>query len=95
MEHDKCSVVPPLLRFLFFCLQAGDTSRCGEVMVESAYVKLCAGDMKEALFMFREVRDAAMNAKDDFLTQVCQPPPGNNVHGGQNLKASTKGDSFI
>lgn len=52
-------------------VQAGDTSRCGEVMVESAYVKLCLGDSNEALVMFMEVRDVALTNKDDFLSQVC------------------------
>lgn len=50
--------------------QAGDTFRCGEVIIESAYVKLCAGDTEEALFMFSEVQDVAISNKDEFLSQV-------------------------
>ena len=50
--------------------QAGDTSRCGEIMVESAYAQLCSGNTKEALFMFQEVRDVALARRDDFLSQV-------------------------
>lgn len=51
-------------------VQAGDTSRCGEVMVEAAYVHLCSGNTGEALFMFQEVRDVALAHEDDFLSQV-------------------------
>jgi hypothetical protein len=46
----------------------GDTSRCGEVMVESAYVKLCTGDLPEALSMFAEVSDMALRRQDQFLS---------------------------
>lgn len=50
--------------------KAGDYSRCGEVVVESAYVKLCSGYTQEALSMFNEVRDTAIAHKNDFLSQV-------------------------
>ena len=54
----------------FCCIQTGDYSRCGEVVVESAYVKLCSGDTPEALSMFKEVQETANIHKDDFLSQV-------------------------
>ncbi len=57
---------------LFFVggTQTGDYSRCGEVVVESAYVKLCSGNTSEALSMFKEVQETASTHKDDFLSQV-------------------------
>lgn len=68
-----CSVAVCSLTHYFhpLLLKAGDYSRCGEVVVESAYVKLCSGATQEALSMFNEVRDTAIAHKNDFLSQVC------------------------
>ncbi len=47
-----------------FCLafehfaSLGDSSRCCVIMIESAYVKICQGDIVEAYTMFQEVRRA-------------------------------------
>ncbi|CAM9253189.1 unnamed protein product, partial [Hapterophycus canaliculatus] len=61
---------------------AGDYSRCGQVVVESAYVKLCSGDMPEALSMFKEVQGTAVAHKDDFLSQA-------SLHGAALVHAIT------
>ena len=55
---------------MFHPAQASDTSRCGEIMAESAYAQFYSGNTKEALFMFQEVRDVALARRDDFLSQV-------------------------
>ncbi|CAN0418259.1 unnamed protein product [Ascophyllum nodosum] len=65
---------------------AGDTSRCGEIMVESAYAQLCSGNTKEALFMFQEVRDVALARRDDFLSQA-------SLHGVALVHAITGSNS--
>ncbi|CAM9588292.1 unnamed protein product [Ectocarpus sp. 13 AM-2016] len=61
---------------------AGDYSRCGEVVVGSAYAKLCSGDTPEALSMFNEVRDTAISHNDDYLSQA-------SLHGAALVHAIT------
>lgn len=70
--------------------QAGDYSRCGEVVVGSAYVKLCSGNTQMALSMFNEVQETAVAHKDDFLSQVrcgISWPRWRGPDGGQKYTA--------
>lgn len=48
----------------------GNTSKCGEVMIESAFVKMFTGEIAEAESMFREVREMALRKMDRFLITV-------------------------